>query len=90
MGCPALGKRHQASLSALAELRNSFVHYKWTYVAVDSVDEQTARARSVLGEIEKTVAYLRRYDQTILLHGAKARLNRVAKHGHKLQPTGGI
>lgn len=76
-GVRPIAKRHQAILVKLAELRNYFVHYKWNYSADKGMDHQEKEAQVILSEMEKTVSYVRRYDNDLLLSGSKARLNRV-------------
>jgi hypothetical protein len=44
----------------LGELRNRFVHYKWTGLTHDAESKELANA---LAAFEKTVDYLRRYER---------------------------
>jgi hypothetical protein len=84
LGAKPISKRHQDVLKTLAELRNSFIHYKWAYSPISAPDELRLGATALLKNIEWTVSYMRRYDHRMLLYGSKARLNRVAKMGHKV------
>lgn len=79
-GFKPIAKQHQLILARLADLRNYFVHYKWQYSDDDSKGStQEKEAQSILGEIEKTVSYLQRYDNSIFLSGARSRLNRIVR-----------
>lgn len=73
LGATRPSTRHCAVLTELMNRRNAFIHYKWKATDIDDWGEDWGEVRSdpaltrLLGRIEGTIAYLRRWEVRTLL-----------------------
>ncbi|MCX4244205.1 hypothetical protein [Paraliomyxa miuraensis] len=69
---PLVATHHAKLMLKVADLRNAFVHYKWRPSPdLTPSKKETARA---LANVEKTVAYMRRYERRVMYSGKKPKL----------------
>ena len=68
---PKLNDAHVKRMTAVAEFRNGFVHYKWK--GLDEADEanQDDQARCLTREYESTVKYLHAYESRVISRSRK-------------------
>jgi hypothetical protein len=77
LGERALPERHVKRIARMAEVRNSFVHYKWP-----EMDDSRQRAvMDVMREFSKTLVFLRRYWNRRVMLGSTRRLERLCPSG---------
>lgn len=79
LGFTAIPKSHADRLRRLAELRNQFVHYKWTYEELDRPSLAAEEGRLFLLECRPTFRYLTTYRTRAELHGNAQRVKRISK-----------
>jgi hypothetical protein len=79
LGARPISEKHQKVLLTLAKLRNGFVHYKWQYEELDTENEQETKLEDVLAVLEKTIRYLKRYEDRYILYGARPRIEKTLK-----------
>ena len=73
MGRRRLHPVHQKIIRKISELRNAFVHYKWQEMG----SEETEKAKLAIKDAERTVDYLRRYENKIIHKGQKRRIRKA-------------
>lgn len=81
MNYPIVNKNHLNTIKALADSRNSFVHYKWKddpdfHSIPDSKKEQD-KIDSEFDRIEKAVKYFRKYCSKIMFKGNKSKIKKL-------------
>ena len=62
LGLPPLAKDRQKALVALTELRNAFVHYKWSARTPDELVKEEEGVRRIVDSAPDLLDYLREYD----------------------------
>jgi hypothetical protein len=82
LGMKPINSVHRKRLLKLAELRNAFVHYKWLpktdsdvalfYGKLDPVTQS-------LKDVEKTVSYLRRYEEQMFYEGQRKHVRTIVR-----------
>ena len=77
LGLKPLAPSHRNAILRLAELRNSFVHYKWKPIPEDALEELDRSYNAVADAFPKTVSYLHRYETEQLFGKAKRKLRRT-------------
>lgn len=75
LGAESFNKSHVNLIVKLMEARNSFVHYKWK-IMNEQIDNEL---KAVLSKIEKTVRYIRNYEQKYILRVSKRRIGKMVK-----------
>jgi hypothetical protein len=78
LGFTAIPKSHADRLRRLAELRNQFVHYKWTYEEPDKTSLVAKEGRQFLLECRPTFRYLATYRTRAALRGNAQRVKRIS------------
>lgn len=83
LGLPAISITHKKIVIRIAELRNSYIHYKFSPEDVD-FNEKTFWQKELISA-QKTVKYLNRYKDKHIYMGLKGKLSRpnVKKKGKK-------
>jgi hypothetical protein len=74
---PRLAESHVRTVNRCSELRNGFVHYKFSQTADTSGPEEEEDIKMTIA-CEKTVRYLNNYERLHIFKGAKARVRHVA------------
>jgi hypothetical protein len=73
---------HRKRLLKLAEVRNGFVHYKWHAVGERNVEPASSDddpVKRCLKDVEKTVSYLRRYEEEMSYGGQRKHIKTVVR-----------
>lgn len=89
LGGKRIHQRHVSAILKLADLRNSFVHYKWK--SFDSEEEEAtgdAQIREAVEQYGKTLQYLRAYENRHILHSARQRVGNVVANSLTPASTG--
>ena len=68
---PRIPATHCAVVNKIAELRNSYVHYKHTPEDVDTWAEEKKRWASNLSSVNRTISYLLKYEDKNIYGGHK-------------------
>ncbi len=77
-GLPAINPSHKTRILQIMDMRNSFVHFKFNYLHVDHHDEKVNdKIRQAIENVEKTISYLRRYEQRRLSSVGEKRIRRI-------------
>jgi hypothetical protein len=71
---PRIREQHRKAVLRCAQLRNSFVHYKFS---VGTRDDEEDRYKGAISAAEKAVKYLMRFEQRHIFKGAKHRLRKL-------------
>ena len=66
VGLPTLPEAHATALANLFQVRNEYLHYKWSGKDPDLLATSEPRLTGAIAEIEATVSALRDYDMTLL------------------------
>lgn len=74
-GIRALDNTHINTITKLMELRNSYVHYKWK----PENEQLKKELEAMLGQIEKTVKYIRYFEAKYLALTSQRRVSRLLK-----------
>jgi hypothetical protein len=75
---PRLAARHISAMLKCAELRNAFVHYKFTARPLDDV-QYGKQLKQALEGAEKAVRYLAAYERHHVFRRAKRQIKRLAR-----------
>jgi len=80
LGLPTLNAKHRSAILAVADARNSFVHYKWQGDKTgSSASPEEVRARKALEHYSSTVRYLQAYERRVIFKRSKRRISRRSK-----------
>lgn len=82
LGARPIAKQHVKMIQHISELRNAFVHYKWTMTDIDASPREQDTAIVVakaLKNYEKTIKYLHKYESDKVLYRSSRRAYRLAK-----------
>ena len=83
---PAINPTHKKRILKIMEMRNSFVHFKNKFVDMDDHEKKIKDpVRQTLREIEKTISYLKRYEQRQLASVGAKRIKQIMKLPPKKQ-----
>ena len=75
---PRIQEQHMKAVLRCAQLRNSFVHYKFSVGTRDAGDDDEEEGhKAAISAAEKAVKYLMRFEQLHIFKGAKHRLRKV-------------
>jgi hypothetical protein len=76
LGFPPVLRKHLLRVSAILEIRNSFVHYKWKIIDrnSDEVEKQRQHEKRTINEVEETIKYLRSRENSFFFRGSKKTL----------------
>jgi hypothetical protein len=76
---PRLAESHVRTVNRCSELRNAFVHYKFSSRPADNsrLDEEEEQIKMTTA-CERTVRYLNNYERRHIFKGAKARVRQLA------------
>lgn len=83
--CPEFNREHHISIMNIAEMRNVFVHYKWTEIDAEKREKKSSsRLDLALQRAEAAVTYARRYERRVVAQSPKpsvkkARSGRTAR-----------
>ena len=77
MGVRRIHERHANAVIQISEFRNQFVHYKWQAKTHDVRQDQEKALRRALGQIERTITYLQRYENEVVFFKSKSRVRRL-------------
>jgi hypothetical protein len=77
LGYRPLGQAHVGHLQKLADFRNQFVHYKWSYVDINESGSATLKLLDFLTHCRGSLQHLARYSTSAALAGSKAKLHRA-------------
>jgi hypothetical protein len=71
-----INEAHKKTLEQVVERRNAFVHYKWKNVSLEDPLEKNERVRvtKLLAEVEKAVAYLRKWEEKTVFKGRRSKI----------------
>jgi hypothetical protein len=61
-GLPALADERRKAIISLTDLRNAYVHYKWTGRTPEELAQEEERLRQTVSGCEPLLAYLRQYE----------------------------
>jgi hypothetical protein len=61
-GLPPLAEEHRRAILGLTELRNAYVHYKWTGRTPEELAQEEVRLRQTVDRCEPLLEYLRKYE----------------------------
>jgi hypothetical protein len=75
--------RHIDTVTRIAEIRNSFVHYKFVMTDVDQWKDETPRALADLKRAEKTIKFLKRFETKMFLSPQAKKLIRKIEERDK-------
>ena len=77
---PAINPTHKKRILRIMDMRNSFVHFKHNFVDMDYHEENIeGPVRQTLRDIEKTISYLKRYEQRQLASIGERKIKRIMK-----------
>jgi hypothetical protein len=79
LGYSQFSRVHAGRLKQLAEFRNTFAHYKWTYADSETKFLEAQRLKLFLADCRKSFQYLVSYKTKGTLAGAKNKIRRVTK-----------
>jgi hypothetical protein len=79
LGRKPLAKNHSTALLQLIDLRNEFVHYKWSHDPLANDDRADERLERVLQRIELSIRYLVDYHDRQVLKGSRRLFNKLAR-----------
>lgn len=71
-----ISPKHLKTLLAVIEIRNTFIHYKWTGENMESWESEEQKFKDVIEKAEKTVTYLRAIENK---HIYKNQISRIRK-----------
>lgn len=68
---PPIPANHRSTINTIAEIRNSYVHYKHTPMDFDNEDGEDKRCRKHLTSASRTISYLLKYEDKNIYGGHK-------------------
>jgi hypothetical protein len=76
LGLKPINEAHLRRMQSIIDARNSFVHYKWKHVDIDSDnwEKEEQALVSLLNGVEKTVSYLRKLQNKQFFGGRKRKV----------------
>jgi len=74
---PPLNEAHRKKMLKIAELRNSYVHYKWKAVDIDKNKE--VEYEICLADIEKTIRYFQSYERKNFFGNNKNKIKSIMR-----------
>lgn len=77
LGLRKLSITHRNAIFKITDIRNSFVHYKWRGKDDASNEREKKELIDCLANIEKTIKYLRRYENNFIFYGKKKTLRKI-------------
>lgn len=96
LGLPRIPEHHYNVVNDACDARNAYVHYKMTLVEIDQWCKEKTKWRKLFTRVERTVEYLKRYENkevfsglkdTLKLPGFPSRYARNALAKHMLSST---
>jgi len=81
LGYKSIDLKHASVLNKLAEYRNKFAHYKWSYVDLDKNADKDHELLAFLKRCQGSIKYLARYRDSELFPVSKAKLRRSLMPG---------
>jgi hypothetical protein len=79
IGLRPLPTNHKNAIFKITDLRNSFVHYKWKGKSGEIDKREDKELEDSLKLIERTVKYLRHYEDKYIFHQKKKVLRQITK-----------
>lgn len=71
LGFPTINSKHQQRIFILAELRNSYVHYKWKVKKEEDHNSENSLLKETIESIESTIKYLQRLENSFIYKNKK-------------------
>lgn len=62
LGAPEVDENHRKAIEQLIELRNGYLHYKWTGRPLEEVEKEALELKQRLSDFENTVKYMHEYE----------------------------